>query len=138
MNKKNKNEVTECIEVKAQKNRLIILLTKLKNLIFGSHTNIMHFTVSWRTKPVSIQLATLHANLITKCFFRNEKIKVWESYYIIKVKDQFEYVAILNEILNKTLNVADLEIIVTPPMIGGLYNGVLPAENWADVNKIVL
>ena len=59
------------------------------------------------------------------------------TFYIIHVETQAEWNALLTNLSALSRDIPEaLHFIMTPPMDGGRYNGILPRGDWDAVNEI--
>lgn len=59
------------------------------------------------------------------------------TFFIVHVNNQAESVAIRTTLTDLSQNIPErFHFIMSPMMEGGLYNGILPQNDWIDINQI--
>lgn len=63
-------------------------------------------------------------------------IKVLTTFYIIKINSKNDWQTILNSLGNTAKTKVYLRFVMSPPMVGGTYNGMLKNDEWNVINEI--
>lgn len=59
------------------------------------------------------------------------------SNYIVYVPSQAEWTTLLTNLTTLSREIPEtFRFIMSPPIDGGRYNGILPRDEWADINDI--
>lgn len=59
------------------------------------------------------------------------------TFYIVYVPSQAEWTVLLNQLTELSRGIPEtFRFIMSPPMEGGRYNGILPRGEWDKVNEI--
>ena len=95
----------------------------------------MHFVVAWNIKTPSPQ-ATQFVDSMREVLKPYSWVRPLNDFYIVQIPSQDEY----NSIINKLQDIANqnpvaINIIMSPPMVGGRYNGWLPKNLWDEINE---
>ncbi len=95
----------------------------------------MHFLVSWDIKVAEPEWTKLNQQL-KQCLEGYSWVKPLKTVYVVKVSDNEEKKAIKEKLnaVAKT-NQGKINILITPLMEGGIYNGWLPVDLWDKIKK---
>lgn len=95
----------------------------------------MHIAVSWDIKAENPRWGIINERLL-------EKIKPYSwvrpvnTFYVIKVDSVERRVEIVKSLTQAAQGVPEsVFFVVTPLMVGGRYDGLLPKENWDQLNE---
>lgn len=59
------------------------------------------------------------------------------TFYIVYIQNQDDWNNLLRELTDYLKPMPErAHFIMSPPMIGGLYNGLLGANDWGEINEI--
>ena len=66
-----------------------------------------------------------------------KNVKRLNNFFIIHVQGQEQWENLLKSLTEYLQPMPErAHFILTPPMIGGVYNGLLYANDWAEINEI--
>lgn len=74
---------------------------------------------------------------ITAILSLHRNVKRLTTFYIIYVRNQEEWNSLLQELTVLLQPLPErAHFILSPPMTGGVYNGLLGANDWTEINEI--
>lgn len=95
----------------------------------------MHFIVSWDIKTVEPEWSRLN-QLLKQGLEGYSWVKPLKTLYIIKVNSVEERTIISNAIKQVAKNnPKKINILISPLLEGGAYNGWLPVDLWEKIKK---
>lgn len=95
----------------------------------------MHFVISWDIKTQGERRSSIESLL-----FAGLKNFSWvrplTTFYIVQINTLNDW----NNLFNYFISISkyyqnEINFIMTPPMSGGRYNGLLPQNLWKDINN---
>ena len=95
----------------------------------------MHFAVSWDIKVSGEEASRLNVQLKEK-ISPYPWVQALSNFYIVRVDSQETWDKILKELQAIGLaNPYKVNFVITPLMVGGRYNGILPQNLWGEINQ---
>lgn len=96
----------------------------------------MHFTLTYDLGAEGEQ-RTIVENKISEILKPYKLVKKLTTFYIIYVPSTDKWDLLLSELTNLSKSIPDrFHFLMSPAMSGGIYNGVLPKEEWNSINEI--
>lgn len=92
----------------------------------------MHFLVAWEPNEHDRSQVALR---IIESLSGYKFAKTTDNAYVVGVDSEAEYNDVRDKLI-ETGKADSLNIIITPPISGGTYVGLLPSIRWSSVNKI--
>lgn len=63
-------------------------------------------------------------------------VRPLSTFYVVKISGEPDRLAIQNSLVAVASSAgAIVHFLITPPMIGGQYQGYLPTDNWPLINE---
>ncbi|GLS97884.1 hypothetical protein GCM10007918_51760 [Piscinibacter gummiphilus] len=95
----------------------------------------MHIAVSWDITASGAQWAQIDERLrgVIQAY---PWIRPLSTFYVVKIYSEADRTQILNSMTSVAKSAgATVHFLITPAMVGGQYQGYLPADNWAKINE---
>lgn len=76
-------------------------------------------------------------NTIERILSTQRNVRRLSTFYIVHIQNQEEWNSLLQRLTNYLQPMPErAHFILSPPMSGGLYNGLLGANDWTEINDI--
>jgi hypothetical protein len=96
----------------------------------------MHFVLSYDLSA-SGERRTQIENEIHAIIAQYRNVKCLTTFYVIHVSNHSEWELMRQQLSNYSTRISEkLNFIMTPLMDGGMYNGMLPQDQWININAI--
>lgn len=96
----------------------------------------MHFVLSYDLSADGKRRTELEEQIQT-IINPYRHVKRLSTFYIVRVNNNVEWTTIWRQMTNLSQGIPErLWFIMSPLMEGGHYNGILPEDQWADINAI--
>lgn len=96
----------------------------------------MHFVLSYDLGATG-ERRTQIENEIHSVISPYRNVKRLTTYYIIHVESSAVWETIRRQLTNLSSSIPErLHFIMTPLMDGGKYNGILPEDQWNEINAV--
>jgi hypothetical protein len=96
----------------------------------------MHFVLSYDLSA-SGERRTQIENEIHAIIAQYRNVKCLTTFYVIHVSNHSEWELMRQLLSNYSTRISEkLNFIMTPLMDGGMYNGMLPQDQWININAI--
>lgn len=95
----------------------------------------MHFVVHWEFPRADVVNTTIEAELQV-ALRPYSWVRPMTNFYVVNVPSSDQYNALAGALQHiATKYSANVHLIISPPMSGGRYTGVLPQNLWAELNS---
>jgi hypothetical protein len=96
----------------------------------------MHFVLSYDLGATG-ERRTQIENEIHSIIAPYRNVKCLTTFYVIHVSNHSEWELMRQQLSNYSTRISEkLNFIMTPLMDGGMYNGMLPQDQWININAI--
>jgi hypothetical protein len=96
----------------------------------------MHFVLSYDL-GASGERRTQIENEIHAIIAPYRNVKCLTTFYVIHVSNHSEWELMRQQLSNYSARISEkFNFIMTPLMDGGMYNGMLPQDQWININAI--
>ena len=96
----------------------------------------MHFVLSYDLGATG-ERRTQIENEIHSIIAPYRNVKCLTTFYVIHVSNHSEWDLMRQQLSNYSTRISEkLNFIMTPLMDGGMYNGMLPQDQWININAI--